>query len=164
MGHYAKIVDGKVENVIVAKADFFETYIDDTPGDWVKTSYNTRGGIHYQPNSDNPSDDQSKALRKNYGAKGMNYDGIGFFGDQPFPSWTLNSDTYWWMPPIDYPTIKNDGADPVVWYYLSKWNETAYQQDNTKGWKATKHNLDGTPHADAGKVYDWNGTNWVPEA
>ena len=71
MAHYAKVLDGKVINVIVAEADFFKTFIDDTPGTWIQTSYNTRGGVHYEPNSHTPSSDQSKALRKNYA-------GIGF--------------------------------------------------------------------------------------
>lgn len=163
MGHYAKVINGKVQKVIVAKADFFENYIDDTPGEWVKTSYNTRGGVHYQPNSNVPSNDQSKALRKNYAGKGMNYDGTGFFRNQPFSSWVLNTDTYRWMPPISYPTITDDGQEPAVWYYSFTWDETAYQQNNTKGWKATKKNYDGSAHVDDGKVYDWNGTTWISE-
>ena len=61
MAHYAKVVDGKVTNVIVAEAEYFDTFVDDSPGTWVQTSYNTRGGVHYKPNSDTPSDDQSKA-------------------------------------------------------------------------------------------------------
>ena len=46
MGHYAKVVDTKVTDVIVATADFFTTFVDSSPGTWIKTSYNTRGGIH----------------------------------------------------------------------------------------------------------------------
>jgi hypothetical protein len=41
MAHYAKVLDGKVTNVIVAEADFFETFIDTEPGQWIQTSYNT---------------------------------------------------------------------------------------------------------------------------
>jgi len=55
MGHYAKVRDGKVIKVIVADASFFNHFVDDSPGTWIKTSYNTRGGIHYQPNSNTPS-------------------------------------------------------------------------------------------------------------
>ena len=66
MAHYAKVVNGIVEKVIVADAEFFDTFVDDTPGKWIQTSYNTRGGIHYEANSDTPSSDQAKALRKNF--------------------------------------------------------------------------------------------------
>ena len=59
MAHYAKVLDGKVINVIVAEKEFFDTFVDDTPGEWIQTSYNTRGGIHYQPNTNTPSDDLS---------------------------------------------------------------------------------------------------------
>lgn len=41
---------------------------------WVQTSYNTKAGIHYDPNTDEPSQDQSKAFRKNYAGIGYTYD------------------------------------------------------------------------------------------
>jgi hypothetical protein len=34
MAHYAKVLDGKVTNVIVAEADFLQTFVDNTPGEW----------------------------------------------------------------------------------------------------------------------------------
>ena len=55
MAHYAKVTNGKVVKVIVADASFFNNFIDDSPGKWVQTSYNTRGGVHYQANSSEPS-------------------------------------------------------------------------------------------------------------
>mgnify|MGYP007072182841 FL=1 len=66
MAHYAKVDSGIVLKVISAGSDFFNTFVDDSPGEWIQTSYNTRGGVYYQPNSNTPSDDQSKALRKNF--------------------------------------------------------------------------------------------------
>ena len=106
MAHYAKVLDGKVINVIVAEADFFNTFIDDTAGTWIQTSYNTRGGVHYEPNSHTPSSDQSKALRKNYAGIGFTYDKDkdAFYEPQPYASWTLNSTTYYWEPPVTYPS------------------------------------------------------------
>tara|TARA_B100001564_G_scaffold348246_1_gene349962 strand:- start:41 stop:433 length:393 start_codon:yes stop_codon:yes gene_type:complete len=126
MAHYAKVLDGKVINVIVAEADFFNTFIDDTAGTWIQTSYNTRGGVHYEPNSHTPSSDQSKALRKNYAGIGFMYDKDkdAFYEPQPYASWTLNSTTYYWEPPVTYPS---DGKSYV-------WDESLYQSDNTKGW------------------------------
>ena len=45
MSHFAKILDGKVIQVIVAEPKFFDTFVDSSAGTWVQTSYNTRGGI-----------------------------------------------------------------------------------------------------------------------
>ena len=124
MAHYAKVNNTIVEQIIVAEAEFFDTFVDSSPGAWVQTSYNTRGGVHYEANSNTPSSDQSKALRKNYAVIGGSYNGVGFYDIQPFASWTLNSTTYYWEPPVTYPS---DGKDYI-------WNESVYQADNTKGW------------------------------
>ena len=126
MAHYAKVRDGIVLQVIVAEADFFKTFVDTEPGRWIQTSYNTRGGVHYEPNSITPSSDQSKALRKNYAGFGFVYDSDkdAFYEPQPYASWKLNNTTCIWEPPIALP---NDGNG----YY---WDESVYQSDNTKGW------------------------------
>ena len=126
MAHYAKVVNGIVEKVIVAEAEFFDTFVDGTPGKWIQTSYNTRGGVHYEPNSITHSSDQSKALRKNYAGIGFVYDSDkdAFYEPQPYASWKLNNTTCIWEPPIALP---NDGNG----YY---WDESVYQSDNTKGW------------------------------
>ena len=124
MAHYAKVNNKIVEQVIVAEASFFNEFVDSSPGEWIQTSYNTKGGVHYEANSNTPSSDQSKALRKNYASVGYNYDGVGFYSPPPYPSWTLNSTSYLWEPPITYPS---DGKSYV-------WDDSAYQADNTKGW------------------------------
>lgn len=106
MSHFAKVVNGIVVNVIVAEKEFFDTYIDTSPGEWIQYSYNTHGGIHYQPDSNIPSEDQSKALRKNGASIGGTYDRDrdAFIPPKPHPSWTLNEQTCLWEPPIPYPT------------------------------------------------------------
>lgn len=119
MSHYAKVLNQIVQKVIVADAEFFDTFVDDSPGSWIQTSYNTRGGVHYQPNSNTPSDDQSKALRKNFAGIGHHYDGTGFYAPQPFNSWTLNNTSYLWEPPVAHP---NDGK-------MYEWNESTKQWD-----------------------------------
>ena len=82
---------------------------------WKKTSYNTRGGVHYQADNNTPSQDQSKAFRKNYAGIGYYYDSIrdAFIPPKSFPSWTLNEETCLWQSPIPYP---NDGK-------MYQWNE-----------------------------------------
>ena len=78
MAHYAKVNNGIVEKVIVAEASYFDTFVDDSPGEWIQTSYNTFAGVHYEPGPSSdltkPSSDQSKALRKNYASIGYTYD------------------------------------------------------------------------------------------
>ena len=106
MAHFAKVTNGVVTKVIVAEQEFIDNYNDGEPGKWIQTSYNTKGGVHYVPNSNIPSDDQSKALRKNYAGTNWIYDRTrdAFYEPQPYPSWTLNEDTCWWEPPTAYPS------------------------------------------------------------
>jgi hypothetical protein len=124
MAHYAKVKDGVVTQVIVAEADFFDTFVDSEPGEWIQTSYNTRGGEHYDPETGEVDD--GTPLRKNYAGIGFTYDRDrdAFIPPQPFASWTLNDDSCLWECPIAYP---DDGA-------MYTWDEDAYQADNTAGW------------------------------
>lgn len=105
MAHFAKVLDGKVIQVIVADSEFFKNFVDSSPGEWIQTSYNTRGNVHYKPNSNEPSDDQSKALRGNYAGIGFTYDRVNdvFYSPSPYPSWILNNSTWLWEAPVAYP-------------------------------------------------------------
>jgi hypothetical protein len=110
MSHFAKVLDGKVTNVIVAEQEFFNTFVDSSPGQWIQTSYNTRGNVHYGPDG---IPDGGVALRGNYAGIGHIYDHTNdvFYAPQPYPSWTLNTETWVWEAPIPYPT--NDAI--YVW-------------------------------------------------
>lgn len=121
MGHYAKVVNGEVTQVIVAEADFFNSFVDTSPGEWIQTSYNTRGGVHYQANTNEPSEDQTKALRKNYAGLGFTYDRTrdAFIPPKPYASWVLNDDSCLWEAPTPMPT---DGA-------IYQWNESTTSWD-----------------------------------
>ena len=107
MSHYAKVVDGKVTQVIVAEPEFFETFVDSSPGTWIQTSYNTRGGVHTAGGT---------PLRANYAGIGHIYDATHdvFYAPQPYPSWTISAPTWLWESPVPYP---NDGKA----YY---WDES----------------------------------------
>ena len=120
MSHFAKIdKDGIVQKVIVIEQDILDSGNWGDPNNWIQTSYNTRGGIHYAPNSNDP--DGGVALRKNYAGIGDKYDKErdAFIAPQPFPSWTLNGDTCLWEAPVAYP---NDGKD-------YEWNEETTSWD-----------------------------------
>jgi hypothetical protein len=100
MSHYAKVNNGIVEQVIVAEAEFFDTFVDSSPGQWIQTSYNTHGGVHSGGGT---------PLRKNYAGIGFTYDATrdAFYAPQPYPSWTLNDDTCLWESPTAMPDDGN---------------------------------------------------------
>ena len=123
MAHYVILDDNNfVTNGHVGRNEY-EIALDENGNtiDWEiyykakRTSYNTRGGVHYQPNSNTPSIDQSKSFRKNYAGLGYYYDEIrdAFIPPKPFESWILDEFSCLWNPPISYP---NDGK-------MYRWNE-----------------------------------------
>jgi hypothetical protein len=106
MAHYAKVNNGIVEQVIVAEPEFFNTFVDSSPGQWIQTSYNTHGGVHTLGGT---------PLRKNYAGIGYTYDSQrdAFIPPKPFASWVLNEDTCLWAAPVAMP---DDGKQ-------YQWNE-----------------------------------------
>jgi len=112
MGHYAKVVNGVVTQVIVAEANFFDSFVDASPGKWIQTSYNTHAGVHSQGGT---------PLRKNFAGIGFTYDKTrdAFIPPKPYPSWSLNDDTCQWEPPVTYP--EGEG--------LHSWNEETQSWD-----------------------------------
>jgi hypothetical protein len=97
MSHYAKVLDGKVVQVIVAEAEFFDTFVDSSPGQWIKTSYNTQGNEHTQGGT---------PLRGNYAGIGYTYDATNdvFYAPQLYASWIINETTWTWEAPVAMPT------------------------------------------------------------
>jgi len=112
MGHFAKVVDGKVTQVIVAEPEFFTTFVDSSPGEWIQTSYNTYGNQHTQGGT---------PLRGNYAGIGYTYDSQkdAFYAPKPYQSWILNESTFLWEAPVQMP---DDGK-------LYQWDE------QTKNWQ-----------------------------
>ena len=93
MAHFAKVVDGIVEQVIVADtAQWCEANLG---GTWVQTSYNTHGNVHTLGGT---------PMHKNYAGIGYTWDGTGFTAPQPYASWTLNDESYLWEAPTPMPT------------------------------------------------------------
>jgi hypothetical protein len=112
MSHFAKVLYGKVLNVIVAEPEFFETFVDTSPGEWIQTSYNTYANQHALGGT---------PLRGNYAGVGYNYDKTNdvFYAPQPYASWILNETTWLWEAPVAYPT---DGKAYI-------WNESTTSWD-----------------------------------
>lgn len=155
MAHYARLGANNVvvrvdmiDNSIITNSDgverdslafdhLFEEY---GAGIWVKCSYNTRTGVHKLGGT---------PLRVNYPGGKFNedepwyYDGTHdlFRKDrpkdkdgEPCTSWTLNTTTGGWECPIDTPVLTDDEKAAGKGY---KWDESAYQADNSTGWILT---------------------------
>ena len=154
MAHYALVVDGVVQQVIVAEADHIATL----EGTWIKTSYNMAKGIYYAEAMEDDGDggtrptrkavdDQSIITgdeareRKNFATIGGNYDGTGFSESQPYASWALNSTTYIWEPPTPQP---EDGKSYRWDEDSESWIEVAESPTPTK------------PLPSDGKSYRWD--------
>ena len=88
MSHFAKVVDGKVTQVIVAEPEFFDTFVDSSPGTWLQTSYNTHGNQH----------PEGRPLRGNYAGIGFSYDATNdvFIAPKPSDTAVLNEETWLW--------------------------------------------------------------------
>jgi hypothetical protein len=110
MSHFAKVRDGVVVQVLVAEPEFFTTFVDSSPGEWIQTSYNTRGGVHTLGGT---------PLRKNYAGIGYTYDHIrdAFIPPKPYASWVMNEETCLWDAPTPCPT---DGK-------IYNWDENTQQ-------------------------------------
>jgi hypothetical protein len=109
MAYYAKVLKGKVVEVIKADASYFDDFIDTSPGTWIET---------YKGN----------LTRGQFAGVGMTYDKAkdAFYGIPEYKSWTLNETTWEYEPPLAMPA----DADSVNYM----WDEDAYQSDNTTGW------------------------------
>jgi hypothetical protein len=127
MAHYAFLDENNIVTQVIVGKDEGEDGID-----WEvfygakRTSYNTRGGVYYSPNTNYPSQDQYKAFRKNYAGIGYTYDPVrdAFIPPKPYDSWLLNEQSCLWEAPVAYP---NDGQS-----YM--WNE------ETQSWMLVQFN------------------------
>ena len=128
MAHYAFIDENStVIQVIVGSEettdapngfDTWEAYyesLEHHTGTCLRTSYNTYEGTHLLGGT---------AFRGNYAGLGMKYDSGNdvFYWEQPYASWTLDTSTWTWEPPVAYPTLTAEqlSADEVTSY---EWNE-----------------------------------------
>lgn len=95
MAHFAKIIDGKVVAVITADDDF----VLKLDGTWLKTSYNTHGGVHYGQDG---LPDGLPQLRKNYANVGDVYDPEldAFYKINTEPFYYLDKESCTWKPTL----------------------------------------------------------------
>lgn len=163
MAHYAKVNEnGIVTEVLVIEPEVVQsddTSIRESLGpkeDWIQTSYNTRGGKHYAPNSN--EEDDGVALRYNMAQVGGKYDkdNDAFYAPQPFASWVLDSG-FIWQPPVAMPT----GGRGVSYIWIEseeKWEvDTVNPPHESWTWDAEAEDW-VAPKAKPvdGKKYRWN--------
>jgi len=124
MAHFAKLDENNLVTFVTVgrqEDDGKEAELTARTGDVYKqTSYNTRGGVHYDPATGEPSEDQSKALRCNYAGIGYTYDEgrDAFIPPKPFESWVLDETTCLWVAPVDMP---DDGQDYTWDESVGEW-------------------------------------------
>ena len=102
--------DNLVIDGMVVEPEMLATGLWGDPSEWIQTSYNTYGGVHYGQDG---LPDGGIPLRMNYASPGCIYhpEADAFSTASPFPSWILNTETYIWEPPVAYPS---DGK-PYYW-------------------------------------------------
>ena len=133
MAHFARLnADNIVEQVIVVanKDTSDDNGVEDeiygiafckrlfgTDTNWKQTSYNGN-------------------FRVRYAGRGYSYDPTldAFIPPKPFESWVIDTDTVNWKAPLEEPTLTQEQIDAGSSY---RWDEDAYQADNTTGWTLT---------------------------
>ena len=101
MAHWAELDENNIVTRVLVGSnedpdEGYQWLIDNLGGTWVKTSYNTQGGVHSLGGT---------PLRKNYAGIGYSYDSVrdAFIPPKPFASWVLNEDTCLWDAPTPMP-------------------------------------------------------------
>jgi len=125
MGHYAFLNKDNVVTDVITGVDeddttnlpnefsSWEEFYADFRGETCKrTSFNTIGNTHREGGT---------AFRGNYAGFGFIYDETNdvFYPPKPYESWTLDTDTWLWVAPVDLP---NDADNEYVW------------NENTQSW------------------------------
>ena len=130
MAHFAKLDENNVvtQVIVVDNKDITDPHTGQEDeilgiafckkllgGNWRQTSYNNN-------------------MRVRYAGIGYSYNaGLdAFVPPQPHASWTLDSETADWVSPLGAAPALTDAEVEARSYY--RWDEDAYQADNTTGW------------------------------
>jgi hypothetical protein len=135
MGHFAKVEDGIVTEVIRAEQDFIDSGDAGDPTMWVQTSYNTRNGVHFGPDN---QPDGGIALRYNFAVLGGHYDAEAdaFYAPAPRfknpenPSHYLDTTTYTWKLKPEYPKPEVPVGGMDYWVWAEHRLEWLYMDEN----------------------------------
>jgi hypothetical protein len=167
MAHYAKLDENNIvtDVIVIANKDCFDENGNECEesgrrlcealtghANWKKTSFNTRMGVHYDSNTDEPSEDQSKAYRLNFARIGMRYDKIldGFvvteqLSPKRVPRMILNSITGMWS--LMHPGIPVPEDLQLDKYPLDQYKQNWFWNENLYEWvKIGKNIMNIPPH------------------
>ena len=130
MAHFAKLDENNVvtQVIVVDNKDITDPHTGQEDeilgiafckkllgGNWKQTSYNN-------------------SMRVRYAGIGYSYNAAldAFVPPQPYASWTLDNDTADWVSPLGAAPALTDAEVEARSFY--RWDEEAYQADNTTGW------------------------------
>jgi len=130
MAHFAKLDENNVvtQVIVVDNKDITDPHTGQEDeilgiafckkllgGNWKQTSYNNK-------------------TRVRYAGIGYSYNAAldAFIPPQPHASWTLDNDTADWVSPLGAAPALTDAEVEANSFY--RWDEDAYQADNTTGW------------------------------
>ena len=130
MAHFAKLDENNVvtQVIVVDNKDITDPHTGQEDeilgiafckkllgGNWKQTSYNN-------------------STRVRYAGIGYSYNAAldAFVPPQPYASWTLDNDTADWVSPLGAAPALTDAETEANSFY--RWDEDAYQADNTTGW------------------------------
>jgi hypothetical protein len=128
MGHFAKVEEGIVVDLIKAEQADIDSGRHGEPSLWIQTSYNTFGGQYFTPESGS----YKAPLRYNFATIGGYYDAEAdaFYAKEPRmatpeevlegstePAWILNRTTFKWELKPEYakPEVPVGGHDYWIW-------------------------------------------------
>ena len=130
MAHFAKLDENNVvtQVIVVDNKDITDPHTGQEDeilgiafckkllgGNWKQTSYNNNSRVRYA-------------------GIGYSYNAAldAFVPPQPYASWTLDNDTADWVSPLGAAPALTDAEVEARSFY--RWDEDAYQADNTTGW------------------------------
>ena len=130
MAHFAKLDENNVvtQVIVVDNKDITDPHTGQEDeilgiafckkllgGNWRQTSYNNN-------------------MRVRYAGIGYSYNVAldAFVPPQPYASWTLDNDTADWVSPLGAAPELTEAEVEAISFY--RWDEEAYQADNTTGW------------------------------
>lgn len=130
MAHFAKLDENNVvtQVIVVDNKDITDPHTGQEDeilgiafckkllgGNWKQTSYNNNSRVRYA-------------------GIGYSYNAAldAFVPPQPHASWTLDNDTADWVSPLGAAPALTDAEVEANSFY--RWDEDAYQADNTTGW------------------------------
>ena len=135
MAHFAKLDENNVvtQVIVVDNKDITDPHTGQEDeilgiafckkllgGNWKQTSYNN-------------------SMRVRYAGIGYSYNAAldAFVPPQPYASWTLDNDTADWVSPLGAAPELTEAEVEAMSFY--RWDEDAYQADNTTGWVLETH-------------------------